>query len=356
MQSTRTREYNAGALSTTGAHFGALNIRAGAAGVGFPIGVPAAGDTEDALGSIPGSYADHCRLIGVAFEVENTTSPMYRQGAVTVGMLCDVSSDPDAIVFSDTTAANAPCTKQADWTPLYAGVVSDLVAVPTSATWPAAEGCYVTPKLTFTPPTVDKAPYCQRVPVAASSQNQYSYYTTEPIGATTTGTLKYPTHYGVWQSGFSPVEAYFTGLSAETTLTVRFRTIVEYFPDLKSTLLPSATPSPPFDPVALALVSAVSQRIPYAVMLKENGWGDFFKRVLQVIGVIAPVIAPLTGPFAPLVMAGGGAAAAGSALIKGQKLNEEKIRRAADRVASASQKVEEIARNVAGMASKPTKR
>lgn len=94
-----------------------------------------------------------------------------------------------------------------------------------------------------------------------------------------------------------------TGLSDETTLTLRVRWVVERFPsDAESDILPIATPTAPYDPFALEIYSRVVQKMPAGVPFTENPMGEWWNKMLDVIEeYIAPAVAAIPHPIAQAV-------------------------------------------------------
>ncbi len=145
--------------------------------------------------------------------------------------------------------------------------------------------------------------------------------TTTPIpGFPFTGNLS---HFSapVGENPSDSVVWFYTGLSEQTTLTIRARWMIERFPnDQEPEIIVLATPSPPLDPIALEIYSRISQMMPAAVMFKENDNTEWWKRVL---GGIAEVAGPLllAGPHPAMK-------AAGAAILTGNKvLNPENAKK-----------------------------
>lgn len=328
LSGTYGHPYDPAALST-GVPFGALNIRAVAAGAVIPVAKMLAGETATALGSFVSS-GDRGRLIAVGFEVNNTTAEIYKQGSMTVGMLPDAADDSNTVVYAAPGTAHQAIAVQADYSAKYCAARADLAAVPTSCTWPAANGVYAIPRMTklITDPS---APATAKRTVLGHDSTNTNYSSIEPNGSTTVNNVPAAKSFvtatlnGVCPSGFSPVEAYFTGLSPQTTLTVTFRTLVEYFPGASSNLLPMATPSPPYDPTVLKMYSNLVRNAPYAVMVKDNASGDYFRVILRLIQNLAPVVAGFSGAYAPAILLAGKAAGAVNGVIdrRGQKVDKK---------------------------------
>lgn len=303
-----------------GIPMGALQVWAGASGASMEIGAPGTvGETAVALGSV--SKTDRCRLIGVGIEIHNTTAAVYKQGSLTVAMLPDVAVDTGMVRYRDSTASLSDQFQQCDRGVVAATTLKPLLAVPGSSTWAAEDGCYLIPRMTTLPRDVDFFGYStspvganHRVPVMYGTDGAVA--TPEPSAYYSSGGSQALFFQPATSSGFSPAQVFLTGLSSASTITISFRTIVEYFPSLNSPLLPLSTPSPVYDPKALAFYSAVAARAPYAVTVDQNGLGDYFKKVLKVMSECLPVIAPIFGEFAPLASGVGIAAGVGSRLLE----------------------------------------
>jgi hypothetical protein len=311
--------YDHASLPTDGCKFGALTYYAGAAGSNISFGTRVAvGDTAGCLGS-NSVTTDKCRLIGVAFEIHNTTAEIYKQGSLTVAQLPDAGADNLIMDQYDINAANYVLgTNQSDRTCIFPVTVGALQSVPGSATWPAAKGCYAIPRMTCLPRDImtynDKlmssgtGTVGGRLPWVADSTGASA----SPVikGYQTVGALNFPGFSASNVSGFSPIQVFLSGLSPESTITVTFRTIVEYFPGVGSTLLPLATPSPGFDPQAIKLYNEICKLAPIAVPVGQNSAGDYFRKILAIMGRAAILLAPMAGQYSPLVSIAGKAAVA----------------------------------------------
>lgn len=292
--------YDHAALNTTGPLFGALSIRAGATGVPISMGILNVGDTATALPSfLTGTRG---RLIAVAYEVHNTTADIYKQGSVTTAMLAGNNQDASTLAYRDTNVAPYDdISFQADRSTVFACTRSDLQTIPTSQTWEAAKGVYAIPRCTSVPEKLSCPNGSTRVPVVYSTDGHLA--TVDPFAIMAIDELPVVGQYDVAQ--FSPMESFFTGLSPQTTLSITFRTVIEYFPAPGDVLLPMSMPSPAYDPRAFAIYSAAAKLAPYAVQINMNAAGDYFRMVLRAIAASLPTLAPLLGPAAPLASVGG---------------------------------------------------
>ncbi len=294
---------------STGAAFGALNIWAGASGSTMSTGAPhTIGDTFESLGSVLSQ--DRCRLIGCAFEINNTTAEIYKQGSVTVAMLPETACDTSMCRYYDTNVSPFEDTfVQMDRAVRQSCTLPPLLSVPGSQTWKAAEGIYAIPRMSMVPRDVLSYSFTPgpsyrgavtRLPVLYGSDGKTA--TPSPAGHISPATSPTQAIFKPFgPNGFSPLQVFFSGLSAETTLTITFRTIVEYFPALGSPLLPLASPSPVFDPKILSLYSSIAAKAPYAVPVDQNSAGDYFRKVLSIMGQSLELISPIFGQYAPVV-------------------------------------------------------
>jgi hypothetical protein len=304
-----------GSSFSTGAEFGALTLWAGAAGSTMSTGAPyTSGDYYGSLGSNLGT--DRCRLIGVGIEVHNTTAEIYKQGTFTIAQLPDNAEDSTNIQFLNSSALAATIFDvkecQAERCCIQASTVGPLQNVPGACVWAASEGAYIIPRMTKVPREV--LSYATGAGAGghygANSRNVIVYGTdgktavNTPVDylVSTTPAKSSPIFRPFGSSGFSPVQLFASGLSAQTTLTVTFRTIVEYFPALGSTLLPLAEPSPCFDPRALMVYSETMRFLPIAVPVDQNASGDYWKKVLRILGQALKMTAPLFGTYSPIAL------------------------------------------------------
>lgn len=103
---------------------------------------------------------------------------------------------------------------------------------------------------------------------------------------------------------FNSSWAFFSGLSHETVLRVTSKVYYEVFPSTFESLLAGlASPSPPYDPKALAVYFRVARRMPPGVPVGQNAHGDWWRKMLGLIDVAAPIISAVPG-YGPLISEG----------------------------------------------------
>lgn len=283
------------------------------------------------------------RLIGIAFEVHNTTAEIYKQGTLVCCRPPSVRMQQSSVTAYDSNFTNDPCSFTTTWLPLPPNTISAARSVPDSSQWKASEGCYCIPRLNTEVITPGESHIAQAgvslIGVAGavtSAQALHSYPTvlTQTVGVAPSPLLKgfQPIFTRPLVSSFTPLTAFFGGLSNESTLTVNLRAIVEYFPPPGHNLLTSAKPSAMYDPTALQVYSATCYAAPYAVPVGQNDAGDYFRKVLSAMSKIAPYAAVSLKPFAPgasfLVSTGGKMAALGAQRIKARQQKKKGKRNA----------------------------
>lgn len=297
---------------STGADFGALTIRATTTGADLLVGSPVlANSTAVCLGDVIASAATSYRVIGVAIEITNTTAEIYKQGSVCVAMLPDVASDTGLVSYVDVNAAPWDNTQfQYDKLAIFPTMASQLRVVPGANTWAAKEGVYMIPRMTKVPRNISSLSNNNRVPQFEEwiTGGWRGFSRPTPDGNFTDAATVIPKVTASAVTGFTPMQAIFTGLSHETTLTVNFRTIVEYFPPIMSDLLPLAHPSAAYDPLAFEIYSRIVATAPYAVPVSQNAAGDYFRKILMIMKTLGPAagaalssVFPLAGPVGSLV-------------------------------------------------------
>lgn len=258
---------------------------------------------------IPASYCKgKHRLVGVAYEVVNVTAPLYKQGAVwcykqpnqtTIGTSTLAIGSPTDIV---TKIASLPPANEAE-----------VALYPNARTWEAAEGAYVIQTLSDieNPPlrVVPHAYLATNMDYNVASPSQLAMYSWGGVANTRPAAVEYP---------FDNCGSLFVGLSPQTSLKVTVRYLFERFPTQNDPdLLVLARPPTPYDPLALELYARALHEMPCYVMVKENPMGEWFSRVLEMVGQVAPVVGKvLPFPGAALIgdVVGKGAGAVAKAL------------------------------------------
>lgn len=219
------------------------------------------------------------RLIGMGFEVHNTTSTLNVQGAV-LGWR-QMANDNTNNTWNQFLAATPTITANYSGPSVrYPPVNSqEAMLLAGSRQWEAKDGIYsVSAFHTTENPAIAISPTCPVILSDAASDLEGTLSTSSvnyclPIGVVGNSfTMPSFRVLNVHQSG-----AIFTGLSNSTTLTINWNVFIETFPGSDDQeILPLATPSAEFDPDVLDLYSRITVDLPVAVPVAENGLGDWF--------------------------------------------------------------------------------
>jgi len=255
------------------------------------------------------------RLVGLGVEAQNTTAELNRQGMVTVyrqnqsALSIDTRTVGGLSGSSPTTLAVS--TKSVRSPPL---TVQSALLIPGSRQWRAEDGAYIMAPFVGSSnppmmvgydlpviPTTDTAedevgdagPTLNLNNVIMPTLNQQSTFP-----ASCAATKLHPIH----MPGMI-----FTGLSPETSLQIQVNFYVETFPTpAENDILVLATPSAPYDPVALEMFSRALSDLPVGVPADFNGFGDWFAAVVKAITDFA---SPALLAFGQPLLAAGSTAA-----------------------------------------------
>lgn len=248
---------------------------------------------------IPAQYTKGPYKVGaMGIETVNTTADIYRQGLVTCARMNQTSCTPACFqIFNN----NGGLYTFADCVPIRTAPVNlaQMVLLTGNTAWKAAEGAYsvVSLKSLNDANATSKPVY----PLFLSSDFQSNDTATvipsagPQLSVAAIPGLGIPGNPALLQTlgfpGQVPMDTsiqMYTGLSDQTTLTVRCRWMLERFPnDVESDIVVLASESASYDPIALSIYSQVMQSLPAAVMFKENPKGEWWKTVL---GTIADVV------------------------------------------------------------------
>jgi len=239
--------------------------------------------------NVPGSWREY----GRAIEIINSTAPLYQQGQCIVWRQpMPNPADATTITMVDPAVTNGlPGALTTVRAPAPPESAAEAIALLGSREWHAKEGAYL-----MNTSNSDENP-------TINGQYLYAlYYNTSyndnsvwgPQWTNVAHTAETNTQPAFAPSAYQPfnmVGAYFTGLSAQTTLTVSIRSYVEIFPSqIGNTLTSLATPSAPYDERARRLYAECMKTMPPGVMLCENGFGDWLS---DVAGKIANFVSPV---------------------------------------------------------------
>lgn len=249
-----------------------------------------------------------CRLIGMGFEIHNSTAELYKSGTCTVYRQPESSKFPSESwtlldVLDGVTGTHAPSTISAHKIRMPPVSVEEAMLLNGSLQWEASQGCYVVCAFTGADNPVTLPEYVQPLLENPAFDEQYGAVNTAYVFTPEllTGTLP-PTAplacelrrvWPIHQAG-----AIFSELTEQSTLNLTVHWYIESFPTAdEKDIVVLATPSACYDPVALEVFSRAMADLPVGVRVKENGLGDWFADIVADVG---PVLAPILSGLNPL--------------------------------------------------------
>jgi len=228
------------------------------------------------------------RVVAKGFEVTNTTSQLYKQGAVTVyrcpnqglprvgQMIAKFGTSP---ITTITTPINGMLTGDSPST------YNSLQQFDDSRVWDAASGCYCV--ATMATPTNRPLNSTEGLtPMQYDATTLPKWYLPRYVYNTPgTGFVINDGNNVVYPTVYNESGAWFTGLSPETTLQVVYHVIVERFVNENALdLVVMTSKSSSFDPYALELYARAATILPTGVQVKNNADGDWIKNVAGMLG------------------------------------------------------------------------
>jgi len=270
------------------------------------------------------------RIIGMGFEVINTTAELNLQGLVTCyrqPMNAIDSAKSDLVTTGPVPSGGGTVfTLNAGYFDLVQtntppATPGEALLLDGSKQWKAKEGAYVVSTLNS---PENPAGMNNTTPVLHLSSldpqiSTNAWVLVEPasslpagfqgsgftIGPNTFTIDNLPTGCN-WMAPFNHSGAYFTGLSNSTTLQVNAIYYVERFPSQQdSALVVLARESCHADCVALDLYSEITREMPVGVPQRMNGMGEWFAdAVSSAVDFVAPVLSAIPLPMAQTIGAG----------------------------------------------------
>jgi hypothetical protein len=201
--------------------------------------------------------------------------------------------------------------------------------IPGSRQWAAEQGCYVV--AAFNDDDNPPHPMEYRQPVLypssadeAEGLNNFRLHVAKPfstVGGSTAQTAYWrPTRWAPINSS----GAIFTGLSAQTTLTLQVNMYYEAFPNIaEKEWLVLATPSACYDPLALQMVTHALESLPVGVPAHDNGLGDWFAGVVRDVAGDAMVQTALAAFHPGAALAANVASRAADAYLTANAANQK---------------------------------
>jgi hypothetical protein len=251
-------------------------------------------------------YQGQSREIFSGFEVHNVTNQLNVGGTVTVYRMPQFTY-PSAVSIVGTEAsdfANTFVQNYALISRMPPGDLQEALLLPGTRQWEARDGCYCVETFDMDHNLPQAGTLAQRLYVAGdfaggkdftqaplpalasfygnsgpqAVDNAWACLTRKPVAKDTSG-------------------AYFTGLPGQSQLTLTVRKGIETFPTFKDSLVTLARSTPDHDPAFFELYKRIAQELPPGVAVGENASGDFWDKILGIIGDVAPMIGPSLGPL-----------------------------------------------------------
>lgn len=279
-----------------------LDVNAYTTGIVFPAsgglevraGVPGSDLTyADLVSSNPMDvkYTNDCnvRVIGMGFEICNTTNELNVQGAITVFRAAGNPLDETlGLHLSNSAVGSFP---QGDVNAYSMPQVPENSAqakiIPGSKTWKAKDGCYCNCTLASDQikPSDGRALFNVPYYIEFSTGTVWSCHQ-----KTFPGNVLIPDYVGGARKPlFAPFNlsgAFFTGLSDTTVLTVNYTWIIERFPTYANTdLIVLSRRATLFDPTAIELYARIADLLPAGVPFNENDYADWIATIADIAGM-----------------------------------------------------------------------
>lgn len=250
------------------------------------------------------------RVIGMGMEVVNTTAEIYKQGTVTVwrqqesaqsiGTMTEyVITSLDKKRDREAITATVVSLFDAAWIRSPPINIAQAMLYPGSRQFRAAEGGYMIG--TYTDPENPPTFVAYTMPVIPNNAVDDLEYANVNSGNVFVPTIQSATPVACLPAvrilPMNQQGMIFTGLSAQTTLTLTWNVFLETFPSIaEEQILVLAEPSAMYDPIALELLSQIVGELPVGVPSTWNPEGEWWK---EVVGTLGDLISGAVGAFIP---------------------------------------------------------
>lgn len=232
------------------------------------------------------------RIIGGGFEIHNDTAALYKNGSVTTYAQPTGLSDSSLVTckFRDSGGTDliGPCSAVQSRSP--PSTVDHARSLRSAQTWEAAEGCLVPFRMDVDNTHSSFIPMDNNVlnirPLATSDP---SCSMTQRIEQKVFGSTLFSPETPHRKSNVTTSGAYFTGLDENTVLTLSCKFIMEVAPtSFNTVLLPTASPSAPYDPKILECYAHCLRKLKPSVPVSFNAKGDWWRMALKTMKEVAP--------------------------------------------------------------------
>jgi len=251
------------------------------------------------------------RIIGCGFEIRDTTADIYKQGAITVyRQNTNVNDVWPVNVYNYPGSASYWGTSSVVRMRCHPQNLNEAQLLPGTLTWEAEKGAYIVPVMNSSVNPARVASSLQPLICDTDPQNvvQQSfsdpwqvmsggYYSSKNDSTGSHGFMAQTTRWG-----FIPYHmcgAMLTGLNENSTFTVTVRYYVERFPSAdEEDFAVMAKPSANYDPFALEFYDRMLVKMPVAVPVDQNSFGDWFNGLVKsVSSYVTPIAKAFGGPI-----------------------------------------------------------
>jgi len=212
--------------------------------------------------------------------------------------------------------------------------LTEMANYPGFAQWHAREGYYA-PVLMLPDQAGSRGVPCTLIPLVVSSlpvvgTDYTGFVNSIPSYCKTLSAQAFTNQINMYQDGTTNVFmnahsniVMFTGLSPQSSLTIRVRYLLTIKPDdTDPKYLVLSAPKATFDPLFFEIYSRVCQQLPAGTSFNENPAGEWWKKMLGTIGTIAaPFLRAIPVIGGPLSI---GASALSSGLLESAKEDEKR--------------------------------
>lgn len=282
-----------------------LVIETNKSGSGFTPVIPAA--NSPTVTTLPAhKVTDLCagvtRVIGMGYEITNTTAEINKQGSITCYRMPNMSSQyqmrstNNGVTFVATVVGNM--FREPPQTVAQANLLKG------TRTWAASEGAYCTclqnsvhnPLVQLESQQILYSSLSDPLSAQTVVATQYDAMGPGAIAPNATAVAFEPNQV----MPFDTTGCFLTGLSNATILTVKLKVYVERAPTWADPQLAVlASPSAGYDTRALELYAQVVNHLPPGVKVCENAFGDWWRAVTSILKGAAPMVGMALNPIFP---------------------------------------------------------
>jgi hypothetical protein len=279
-----------------------------------------------------GAFPSDARIVSQAYELHNTTAPLYKQGTITTYRMPSESNSVATYNLATIATPGVNLFSSSQWIEMqpFPASANQALALQGTLQWEAKHGAYIVNAMSGVENPMQAAEYVGNYFYNANAGAFGQYW---PVGVIASANLTTVTYTPPLQQNipFHRSGIIVQGSSPQSSYTLTIRTVIERNPSpfivAEQDYCRLAKRALQRDPMALALYTHAVKNLPIGCMVGENALGDwFYDAVNAVLGAAAPVVSAAFPEFAPLIM--GGSAAATSFLNKmktdGQKAKKDR--------------------------------